>query len=85
MSGSALGIALVPEGRRLFSGLTVEENWRVAGDARRSGPWNIEALLALFPMLKSRLKTPSGLLSGGEQQAASIGRAHYDQSAPLIT
>jgi branched-chain amino acid transport system ATP-binding protein len=71
----ALGIALVPEGRRLFAGLTVEENLRVGGDAGRAGPWNIEALLEVFPMLKARLKTPAGLLSGGEQQATSIGRA----------
>ena len=71
----ALGIALVPEGRRLFAGLTVEENLRVAGDAGRAGQWNIESLLEVFPMLKGRLKTPAGLLSGGEQQATSIGRA----------
>jgi branched-chain amino acid transport system ATP-binding protein len=71
----ALGVALVPEGRRLFAGLTVEENLRVGGDAGRAGPWNIEALLEVFPMLKARLKTPAGLLSGGEQQATSIGRA----------
>jgi branched-chain amino acid transport system ATP-binding protein len=71
----ALGIALVPEGRRLFAGLTVEENLRVAGDAGRPGRWNIDALLEVFPMLKARLKTPAGLLSGGEQQATSIGRA----------
>ena len=70
-----LGIALVPEGRRLFAGLTVEENLRVAGDAGRAGQWNIEALLEVFPMLKARLKTQAGLLSGGEQQATSIGRA----------
>jgi branched-chain amino acid transport system ATP-binding protein len=69
------GIALVPEGRRLFAGLTVEENLRVAGDAGRAGQWNIEALLQVFPMLKARLKTPASLLSGGEQQATSIGRA----------
>jgi branched-chain amino acid transport system ATP-binding protein len=71
----ALGIALVPEGRRLFAGLTVEENLRVAGDAGRAGHWNIEALLEVFPMLKARLRTQAGLLSGGEQQATSIGRA----------
>jgi branched-chain amino acid transport system ATP-binding protein len=69
------GIALVPEGRRLFAGLTVEENLRVAGDVARSGNWNVEALLEVFPMLKTRLKIPAGLLSGGEQQATSIGRA----------
>jgi len=71
----ALGIALVPEGRRLFAGLTVEENLRVAADAGRAGRWTIDALLDVFPMLKARLKTPAGLLSGGEQQATSISRA----------
>ena len=71
----ALGIALVPEGRRLFAGQTVKENWRVAGDVGRSGPWTMDAVLDIFPMLKARLKTPAGLLSGGEQQAASIARA----------
>jgi branched-chain amino acid transport system ATP-binding protein len=71
----ARGIALVPEGRRLFAGLTVEENLRVAGDAGRRGRWNLEALLEVFPTLKERLKMPAGLLSGGEQQATSIGRA----------
>jgi branched-chain amino acid transport system ATP-binding protein len=70
-----LGIALVPEGRRLFAGLTVEENLRVAGDWSRAGAWTIEGVLDVFPMLKARLKTPAGLLSGGEQQATSIGRA----------
>jgi branched-chain amino acid transport system ATP-binding protein len=70
-----LGIALVPEGRRLFAGLTVEENLRVAGDWSRPGAWTIEAVLDVFPMLKARLKTPARLLSGGEQQATSIGRA----------
>jgi branched-chain amino acid transport system ATP-binding protein len=70
-----LGIALVPEGRRLFTTLTVEENLRVAGDSGRFGPWSIAAILEIFPMLRDRLKTPAGLLSGGEQQATSIGRA----------
>jgi branched-chain amino acid transport system ATP-binding protein len=57
------------------AGLTVEENLRVAGDAGRRGRWNLEALLEVFPTLKERLKMPAGLLSGGEQQATSIGRA----------
>jgi branched-chain amino acid transport system ATP-binding protein len=70
-----LGIALVPEGRRLFAGLTVEENFRVAGDRARAGAWTVARVLEVFPMLKARLRTPAGLLSGGEQQATSIGRA----------
>jgi branched-chain amino acid transport system ATP-binding protein len=69
------GIAMVPEGRRLFPGLTVEENLRVAvaGGVRRR--WDVAAVLDAFPLLKPRLKLPAALLSGGEQQAVAIGRA----------
>jgi len=71
----ALGIALVPEGRRLFAGLTVEENLIVAGAHSRGGPWTIETVLDAFPMLRKRFKARAGTLSGGEQQATAIGRA----------
>jgi len=71
----ALGIALVPEGRRLFAGLTLEENLLVARRARRPGPWDVEAVVAAFPLLGPRRKTRAANLSGGEQQAAAIGRA----------
>jgi branched-chain amino acid transport system ATP-binding protein len=71
----ALGIALVPEGRWLFSGMTVEENLLVARASRRAGPWTIERVLDVFPNLRPRLKAKAGSLSGGEQQAAAIGRA----------
>lgn len=71
----ALGIALVPEGRRLFTGMTVEENLRVASANGRPGPWNIERVLEAFPMLRARFKAKAGNLSGGEQQATAIGRA----------
>jgi branched-chain amino acid transport system ATP-binding protein len=71
----ALGIALVPEGRRLFAGLTVEENLIVAGAHSRGGPWTVDSVLDAFPMLKKRFKARAGTLSGGEQQAAAIGRA----------
>jgi branched-chain amino acid transport system ATP-binding protein len=70
-----LGIALVPEGRRLFGDLTVEENLRVAGGTGRDGPWNFERVLEAFPMLKPLVKRRSGDLSGGQQQATAIGRA----------
>jgi len=69
------GIALVPEGRRLFPELTVEENLLVAGRSGRKGPWNVDAVLEAFPLLRPRRKTHAGRLSGGEQQAAAIGRA----------
>jgi branched-chain amino acid transport system ATP-binding protein len=69
------GIALVPEGRRLFPELTVEENLRVAGGTGRSGPWNVPAVLDAFPLLRPLRKKRAASLSGGEQQATAIGRA----------
>jgi branched-chain amino acid transport system ATP-binding protein len=72
---TAMGIALVPEGRRLFPGMTVEENLRVAGAVGRRGPWQLDTVIDAFPILKKRLKARAGSLSGGEQQAAAIGRA----------
>ena len=71
----ALGIALVPEGRRLFTGMTVEENLLVARAHGRPGPWTVERVLDAFPMLRARVKAKAGSLSGGEQQATAIGRA----------
>ena len=70
----ALGIALVPEGRRLFPSLTVEENLRVASSGRR-GRWTVDTVLEVFPLLKPRRHMPAATLSGGEQQAVAIGRA----------
>ncbi len=71
----AMGIALVPEGRRLFGGMTVEENLKVAGRVRRPGRWNVDAVLDAFPVLRDNYKRRSGDLSGGQQQATAIGRA----------
>ncbi len=71
----ALGIALVPEGRRLFTDMTVEENLLVARAHGRRGPWTVARVLEAFPMLRARLKAKAGSLSGGEQQATAIGRA----------
>jgi branched-chain amino acid transport system ATP-binding protein len=70
-----LGIALVPEGRRLFPDLTVEENLRVAAAARRSGSWTVDAVLEVFPLLEPLRRKRAASLSGGEQQATAIGRA----------
>jgi branched-chain amino acid transport system ATP-binding protein len=70
-----LGIALVPEGRRLFPSLTVEENLLVAGRNGRPGPWNADAVIEAFPMLRERRHARAANLSGGEQQATAIGRA----------
>jgi branched-chain amino acid transport system ATP-binding protein len=71
----ARGIALVPEGRRLFPTLTVEENLRVAAAGNRRGRWNVDAVLDTFPLLQARRNMPAANLSGGEQQAVAIGRA----------
>lgn len=72
---SAAGIALVPEGRRLFTTMTVEDNLRVALSAGRPGSWNFETVVDAFPQLKIKLKALAGSLSGGQQQAVAIGRA----------
>ncbi len=69
------GIALVPEGRRLFPSLSVEENLMMGGFARRAGPWNIERLFKLFPLLEQKRGHPATSLSGGQQQMVAIGRA----------
>jgi branched-chain amino acid transport system ATP-binding protein len=69
------GVALVPEGRRLFAGMSVEDNLRLAGGVGRPGSWTIDAVLEAFPNLQPRRKALAGSLSGGEQQAAAIGRA----------
>lgn len=71
----ALGIALVPEGRRLFADMTVEQNLRVARGRGRSGPWTVDSVFDAFPLLRPLAKSRASTLSGGEQQATAIGRA----------
>jgi branched-chain amino acid transport system ATP-binding protein len=72
----AKGIALVPEGRQLFPSLTVEENLQVGNYGRKvRGPWNLESIYRLFPILKERRKQASTSLSGGQQQMVALGRA----------
>lgn len=70
------GIALVPEGRKLFSSLTVEENLQVGAYGRSvDGPWTLDSIYRLFPILKERRRNPATALSGGQQQMVAIGRA----------
>ncbi|SNS53834.1 ABC transporter ATP-binding protein [Tropicimonas sediminicola] len=70
-----LGLAMVPEGRQLFPSLSVEENLVIGGQMGRRGPWSLEKVFALFPILKDRRAVPSTSLSGGQQQMVAIGRA----------
>ena len=70
---AALGVGYVPEGRRIFPNLTVEDNLRVPRE--RPGPWTIERILQTFPRLAERRRSRGGQLSGGEQEMLSIARA----------
>ena len=71
---SRKGVGLVPQGRRVFSTLTVRENLQVAFH-RRNDTWNLDRVFDLFPRLKERPEQHAGSLSGGEQQMLAIGRA----------
>jgi branched-chain amino acid transport system ATP-binding protein len=78
------GIAMVPEGRRLFPSLSVEENLLMGAYAKRTGPWNRDAVYSLFPILKERRLSLATALSGGQQQMAAIGRALMSNPKLLI-
>jgi branched-chain amino acid transport system ATP-binding protein len=69
------GIAMVPEGRKLFPSLTVEENLLMGGYRARPGHWNLAAVYELFPLVEKLRRRRAAALSGGEQQAVAIGRA----------
>jgi branched-chain amino acid transport system ATP-binding protein len=69
------GIAMVPEGRRIFPSLSVHDNLLVGAFGKRPGSWNLARVYELFPLLTKLAKRPAGVLSGGEQQTVAIGRA----------
>lgn len=78
------GIAMVPEGRRLFPSLTVEENLKMGAHAGRAGTWDLDAVYSLFPVLRERRRNPGTALSGGQQQMVAIGRALMSNPKLLI-
>jgi branched-chain amino acid transport system ATP-binding protein len=71
----ARGVAMVPEGRRLFASLSVADNLRMGAHCRRAGYWTLDRVYQLFPTLAARRAAPASALSGGQQQMAAIGRA----------
>jgi branched-chain amino acid transport system ATP-binding protein len=78
------GLAMVPEGRRLFPSLSVEENLLMGANAGRSGPWNLQRLYKMFPILEQKKRNPGTALSGGQQQMVAIGRALMSNPTLLL-
>lgn len=79
-----LGVAMSPEGRRLFPSLSVEENLMLGANVGRDGQWDLAAVHELFPILAEKRDIPATLLSGGQQQMVAIGRALMSNPSLLL-
>jgi len=78
------GLAMVPEGRRLFPSLSVEENLLMGAASGRSGPWDLKRLYEMFPILAHKRGEPGTSLSGGQQQMVALGRALMSNPEVLL-
>lgn len=78
------GLAMVPEGRRLFPSLSVEENLLMGACAQRKGPWTLQRLYQMFPILDEKRHAPGTSLSGGQQQMVALGRALMSNPEVLL-
>jgi len=78
------GLALTPQGRRIITQLTVQENLILGTAAGRTGPWDLDSVYELFPVLKERARKPGSALSGGQQQMLAIGRSLMANPALLL-
>ena len=83
-SAARLGVSVVPQGRRIIPNLTIEENLLLGSAVRRAGPWDMNQVYQLFPILRERSQTPGTSLSGGQQQMLAIGRALMANPSLLI-
>lgn len=78
------GLALVPEGRKLFTEMTTQENLQLGATVSRAGGWSVDKIFEIFPNLKRHRHAKTGNMSGGEQQATAIGRALMSNPEVLI-